>query len=203
MDETPTTVPPPPDPIALRRQLHSKELFMQARAVTGQQRIQTRLDTTRNVWQAWAGDGPFERAEWRGEWGTETGAVRRLRNARVGRPGAMPIDDDRRSRDLPPVADVRVLDGLMHAQDKRRAKPSLGRSAGSALRTIALIAVIAVAAIQALVLLSRRPTPPVAAPPPPQETAERHAEPLPPLPTIEPTEEAPSDPPPTPHRRRR
>ena len=75
-----------PDPAVTQ---HYAELKARTLKAIGATQIRTALDQTqgRNMWQAWAGSGPFALAEFKGEWGTEIGAIRRLSNRR---PAPMP-----------------------------------------------------------------------------------------------------------------
>jgi hypothetical protein len=100
------------------RSKHQAEQLQQAKTATGLQRIHTRYDAPRTMWQAWAGDGGWDRAEVRGEWTTELGAIRRMRNGRGRAPATE--NDGRTSRPMTPAdADVHVLDAMIAGREKR------------------------------------------------------------------------------------
>ncbi len=77
---------------------HRADALREAKLATGS-RVHVREERLRSVWQAWAGGQQsedcgscvgfghpcYQHAESRGEWGTETGALRRLRNVNLRR----------------------------------------------------------------------------------------------------------------------
>ena len=66
-----------------RAQQHAAEARAQTMGALNAAAIHTRLDASRGIWQAWAGDAPFESAEYAAEWSTEIGSIRRLRNRKA------------------------------------------------------------------------------------------------------------------------
>ena len=143
-------VPPAVVPIETgkpaRAAMHMGELRRLTQAAVGTNRIRTQLDPSRNVWQAWAGDQRFELAELKGEWRTETGALRRLANAK---PRAQSAADQPR----PIVASgANLIDALAKRHREQERKISHG---GRTFRLIALVVVMALVAANIWLLIGR------------------------------------------------
>jgi len=75
-EEAPTV-----SPAEKRRRMHVAELRNQIAKTLGPGGIHTRYDESRTIHQAWFGNS-WDKAEYRGEWNTEVGALRKLRNSR-------------------------------------------------------------------------------------------------------------------------
>lgn len=85
--------------------------------------IQTHWDAPRHVYQAWVGDGPFEKAEHRAEFGrTEAGVLRRLFNKRAIPLVATADTPDAASQDSRPNPDMHVADAMEHSRHERKQK---------------------------------------------------------------------------------
>jgi len=65
-----------------RTAMHIAELRTHTSRTFGPGPIHARFDESRRVHQAWFGSAGWEKAEYKGEWLTEAGALRRLRNSR-------------------------------------------------------------------------------------------------------------------------
>lgn len=139
----------PPAPVATqlrshdeRQALHASELKRAAQTACGTTKIRTQLDASRGIWQAWAGDTRFADAELRGEWTTELGSIRRLRNVKTR------IQDAER-RPLPSGGSTQLIDAIAKRQHDGEKKSS--KRSGRWL-TIAIVLIVLL--VNAMVLLT-------------------------------------------------
>ena len=95
---------------------HYAEMKSQTAKALGIPQIHTRLDESRKIWQAWAGGGSFQGAEFRGEWGTEIGAIRRLRNKRTS---LMPQDSNTSPQAPAATPSPKTLDAAMMLREHK------------------------------------------------------------------------------------
>lgn len=102
-----------------REILHLAEAFAQTQAVLNTAlgavvELQTGVDSTRGVWRAWTGGEGFDRAKYKGEWGNELGALRRLRNAALNRSQSEPVihRTSQETRPAPGGGSTSMLDTL-------------------------------------------------------------------------------------------